>query len=75
MTFIAKVYNGVIALPPGIDLEDGAAVEVQAIETPVQNAAKSQSWMRRYIGAAKNLPEDFAAEHDHYIHGTPKKKG
>ena len=24
-------------------------------------------------GAAKGLPEDFAANHDHYLHGLPKR--
>jgi hypothetical protein len=24
-------------------------------------------------GTAEGLPPDFAAEHDHYIHGTPKR--
>ena len=25
-------------------------------------------------GAIKTWPEDFAANHDHYLHGTPKRK-
>ena len=24
-------------------------------------------------GTAKGLPEDFAANHDHYLHGLPKR--
>ena len=26
----------------------------------------------RYAGCLEGLPADFAAEHDHYIRGTPK---
>ena len=29
--------------------------------------------MLKLAGAAKDLPPDFAAEHDHYIHGTPRR--
>jgi predicted DNA-binding antitoxin AbrB/MazE fold protein len=28
---------------------------------------------RNIIGAARNLPEDMAENHDHYLHGRPKK--
>jgi hypothetical protein len=24
-------------------------------------------------GTAEGLPEDYASQHDHYLHGTPKK--
>ena len=27
----------------------------------------------KLAGIARDLPEDFAAQHDHYIHGTPKR--
>lgn len=30
--------------------------------------------LRPIIGMAKGLPSDFAAQHDHYIHGTPKRR-
>ena len=33
--------------------------------------------LRRYLlsfsGVIKGLPHDFALNHDHYIHGTPKR--
>jgi hypothetical protein len=28
---------------------------------------------RAFIGKATGLPSDFAAQHDHYIHGAPKR--
>jgi len=31
--------------------------------------------LREIIGKAEGLPQDFAAEHDHYLHGTPKRDG
>lgn len=29
--------------------------------------------LRSMAGTVKDLPEDFAAQHDHYIHETPKR--
>jgi hypothetical protein len=29
--------------------------------------------LRAVIGAVDGLPPDFAKNHDHYIHGTPKR--
>jgi hypothetical protein len=28
--------------------------------------------LRHLAGKARNLPSDLAANHDHYLHGTPK---
>ena len=33
------------------------------------------AWMEEFVGIIDTLPEDFAAEHDHYIYGTPKRAG
>jgi hypothetical protein len=29
--------------------------------------------LMQYAGKAKGLPSDLARNHDHYLHGTPKK--
>lgn len=29
--------------------------------------------LRSLAGKARNLPADLAANHDHYLHGTPKR--
>lgn len=29
--------------------------------------------LRAVAGSAKNLPTELAANHDHYLHGTPKR--
>ena len=72
MTITAKVHNHTITLPPELAIAEGAEVQ---ITVPDAGAAPPHrhEWMRKYIGALKDLPEDFAAEHDHYIHGTPKR--
>jgi len=70
MSITAIVENDTIKLP--IHVPDGTRVEVTlaAESSPPKHR---HEWMRKYIGAIKDLPEDFAAEHDHYIHGTPKR--
>jgi hypothetical protein len=29
--------------------------------------------LRNVIGSVPDLPEDLAENHDHYVHGTPKR--
>lgn len=30
--------------------------------------------MKSVVGIAKGLPDDFALNHDHYLHGQPKRQ-
>jgi hypothetical protein len=71
MTCTVKVANGTIPLPPGVELPDGA--EVQLI---VPDSVTPRSFADRYaayIGAADDLPADLSANLDHYVHGHSKK--
>ena len=71
MTCTAKVINGTVPLPPGVELPDGA--EVQLI---LPDPAEQKSFADRYaayVGAAEGLPADLAANLDHYVHGHSKK--
>jgi hypothetical protein len=41
----------------------------------LQNPGR-KSWgeaLLEVAGTAKSLPEDLSANHDHYLHGTPKR--
>jgi hypothetical protein len=72
MTFTATVHNGAILLPPGIALPEGAWVEVHSdADTPTE--LKGGKGLLQFAGIITDKPSDFAAEHDHYIHGTPKR--
>ena len=76
MTLTAKVKNHSIPLPPDLQIEEGTEVRIVLPETdcPADNAAKNRhGWLMDFAGVAKELPEDFAAQHDHYIHRTPKR--
>ena len=75
MSITATVENDTIKLPAGVHVPDGTKVEItlpgkSAVPEKPGNAL---AWMEKYAGCIKDLPEDFAAEHDHYIHGTPKR--
>ena len=76
MTYRGKVKEGVVILEGGIKLAEGTDVEVQPVEAKSEPASQTQSLSQRlmkHAGAVKGLPSDLARNHDHYIHGTPRK--
>jgi hypothetical protein len=72
MTFDGIVRNGTIMLEEGASLPEGTRVKIVA-EPAEEGAKPTLIGLLKYAGAAKDLPEDFAAQHDHYIHGMPKR--
>ena len=68
MSFTGKVTNGAIVIPPGVNLPEGTRVRVEPV--PEETLAKR---LKDVIGRVEGMPPDFAENHDHYIHGTPKK--
>ncbi len=79
MTIEAHVQNGQIVLSSPLQLPDGTKVEVSvpnSSETTSTENSRGQSInerLKEFIGKAEGLPEDFAENHDHYLHGTAKK--
>jgi hypothetical protein len=71
MSITLAVENDTIKLPAGVHVPDGTKVHVTLPEKPMEK--KGGKWMLEFAGSIDGLPEDFAAEHDHYIHGTPKR--
>ncbi len=78
MTYQGHFENGVIVLDEPVNAPDGAKVRVELLHTGDATQRPETPWSTHYehyesiIGAIDDLPEDFAAQHDHYIHGTPK---
>lgn len=69
MMIQGTVVNGVIVPDGGVPLPEGARVEiVLAGETKPTLVG-----LLKFAGTLSDLPADFAAEHDHYIHGSPKR--
>ncbi len=79
MSYTGKVAGGVIVLDAKAKLPEGTEVEVRPVRQPSRSTAKTRRELLARIDAIAAsmppLPADFAAEHDHYIHGTPKRSG
>jgi len=70
MSYVGKVKNGVVVLPPGVKLPDGTEVQLVVPETTIDPSFADR--YSSYIGAADDLPPDLAENLDHYVHGHPK---
>lgn len=72
MTFTGKVVKGMIVLPSDIKLPEGLQLEVTIPEL-APSAPPFRERMLKFAGIIHDLPADFARNHDHYIHGAPKR--
>ena len=86
MTVQGTVVNGVIVpdniqlLPEGTRVEivvpaivDPASACDQHLPSNVDESRSLSELLSQFAGCMTELPADFAAQHDHYIHGTPKR--
>jgi len=64
----AVVLNEPIGFPDGTDIE----IEVRAI-AETDGGPTLYERLKDVIGTAEGLPVDMAENHDHYIHGVPKR--
>jgi hypothetical protein len=79
-TLTGTVLNGVVVLNNGPTLPEGTEVDVtvrpavEAVSPPTAEEPKGPfAWMLEFAGKLADMPADFAQQHDHYIHGTPKR--
>jgi hypothetical protein len=78
VTIDGHIENGQIVLNQEISLPEGMKVRVELLSdgetTPKADAPPGTQFehYKSIIGAIDDLPSDFAAQHDHYVHGTPK---
>ncbi len=75
-TYVGEVRDGVVVFegtPP--PLPPGTRVRVQPIgpDEEKDTTPTLAERLKSVIGAVKGLPPDLAEQHDHYIHGTPKR--
>lgn len=79
MTINGHVENGQIVLDDVVPLADGMKVRVELLvpgaEQPTEEEQGPTLYERHksFIGIIDDLPSDFAENHDHYLHGHPKK--
>jgi hypothetical protein len=70
VTLEGIVKKGVIVLDPPTQLPEGTRVQV-IVET--EGKKPTLAGLLKYAGILEDMPNDFAQQHDHYIHGTPKR--
>ena len=72
MSYMGEVKNGVIVLEGEVSLAEGTRVRIEPIEEvapPSPLVVQLLDW----AGKGKDLPEDLAENHDHYLHGQPRR--
>jgi len=72
MELTGIVHNGVIVLENGAPLPEGARVRI-IIDTQEALPRTAKELVMKFAGCMTELPADMARNHDHYIHGTPKR--
>lgn len=78
MTYRGHIKNGVVVFDEAVALPEGSEVEVIAQQKAVHRVESEDGptlaeQFKDFIGIVDDLPSDFAEQHDHYIHGTPKR--
>lgn len=71
MQIEGTVQDGVVVLDQKESLPDGARVTVVQQQPATKPTLRER--LLRLAGTVDDLPEDMAKNHDHYIHGAPKK--
>ena len=71
MIYRGTIRNGVVVLDENAELAEGTEVQVQPLDSLPRKTLAER--FENVIGRATNLPDDMAAQHDHYIHGATKE--
>ncbi len=68
------IQNGAVVPEGEFPWPDGTPVVVDAVSgAHRQGVPTLYERLKDFIGIADDLPEDLAENHDHYLHGRPKK--
>jgi hypothetical protein len=70
---IGEVRGGVVTFdgtPPPLPTGTRVRVEPIDMEAAVRDLSRRLLW---FAGTLKGLPPDPAEQHDHFVHGTPKR--
>jgi hypothetical protein len=83
MTYKGTVQNGVILVEGGVQLPEGAEVQIELPDRaqPANEKTGEPSIGQKLAALGRwaetqpcDLPEDLAINHDHYLHGLPKRQ-
>lgn len=72
MVFRGHVRNGVVVLDQTSGIPEGAEVQV-AVVPPDAGDSTLGARLMKFAGRLEGLPSDLARNHDHYLHGAPRK--
>jgi hypothetical protein len=72
MTYRGRIKNGVVVLDASASLPEGSEVEVSPLPDEKKGPTLSERY-KNFVGSLDGLPKDMAENHDHYIHGAPKR--
>ena len=75
MVYQGTVHNGVIVLPAGVELPEGASVNVELLakaQVQDKNATKDDPLLNMSQFAVDMGIPDLAVNIDHYLYGHPK---
>lgn len=68
MVYKGIVQKGSVRLPPTADLPDGTEVLIEPVEErPLRSLLDGLADLE----SDADTPDDLAAQHDHYLYGTP----
>ncbi len=71
MSITAVIEKGVIRLPKDVPWASGTVVRIEPVEEQLPTLFET---LKDFDGIAKDLPEDLAANLDHYAHGHSRRK-
>lgn len=72
---LSVVYDGEVFRPvEPVDLAPNTSCVIAIVSQQATRPSGPSAWevLDRYTGAIDG-PEDWSAEHDHYLYGTPKR--
>jgi len=72
MTLQGTLNSGTIVLDQPAPWPEGTRVEVVVKALEEKKPTLAERLLKR-AGTVPGLPADMAEQHDHYIHGTPKR--
>ena len=72
MVYRGTVKKGVVVLDTRKCPPEGSAVSVRVLKGKDRRISLYER-LRPIIGIARGLPHDLAINHDHYLHGLPRK--
>jgi hypothetical protein len=71
MTLEGTFQNGVVVLDHPQNLVEGQRVHVVVVEREEQQS--TLAGLLELAGTVDDLPADMARNHDHYLHGQPRR--